>query len=483
MKKCDIGLVGLAVMGENLVMNMESKGFQVAVYNRTTQKVKDFVEGRAAGKNIVGCYSIEELVANLEKPRKVFMMVKAGQAVDMLIEQLIPHLEEGDILIDGGNSHFPDTIRRTEYVESKGLLYVGCGVSGGEEGALNGPSMMPGGSVAAWEYVKPIFQGICAKVEDNSPCCDWVGENGAGHFVKMVHNGIEYGDMQLICEAYQLMRDGLGMTPAEMHEVFAAWNETELDSYLIEITRDILGYKDENGEIVVDKILDTAGQKGTGKWTAVAALDEGVPLTLIGEAVFSRCLSAQKAERVNAAKVFPKTIPAFEGDKAAFIECIRKALYASKIISYAQGYTLMRTAAKTYNWNLNYGGIALMWRGGCIIRSVFLGKIKEAYDKNPALENLLLDDYFAETIKTLVDSWREVVAYAVKVGVPMPAFSSALNYFDGYTTACLPANLLQAQRDYFGAHTYERIDQPRGQFYHTNWTGHGGNTSAGTYNA
>ncbi len=483
MKKADIALVGLAVMGENLVMNMESKGFTVAVYNRTTDKVKAFVEGRAAGKNIIGCYSIEELVANLEKPRKVFMMVKAGSAVDSLIDQLIPHLEEGDILIDGGNSHFPDTVRRTEYVESKGLLYVGCGVSGGEEGALNGPSMMPGGSVAAWEYVKPIFQGICAKVEDNAPCCDWVGENGAGHFVKMVHNGIEYGDMQLICEAYQLMRDGLGMTPSEMHEVFAAWNETELDSYLIEITRDILGYQDENGEVVVDKILDTAGQKGTGKWTAVAALDEGVPLTLIGEAVFSRCLSAQKTERVTASKVFPKTIPAFEGDKTAFIECIRKALYASKIISYAQGYTLMRTAAKTYNWNLNYGGIALMWRGGCIIRSVFLGKIKEAYDKNPALENLLLDDYFSETIKTLVDSWREVVAYAVKIGVPMPAFSSALSYFDGYTTECLPANLLQAQRDYFGAHTYERIDQPRGQFYHTNWTGHGGNTAAGTYNA
>jgi len=483
MKKCDIGLVGLAVMGENLVMNMESKGFYVAVYNRTTEKVKNFVEGRAAGKNIVGCYSIEELVANLAKPRKVFMMVKAGAAVDQLIEQMIPHLEEGDILIDGGNSHFPDTVRRTEYVESKGLLYVGCGVSGGEEGALNGPSMMPGGSPAAWEYVKPIFQGICAKVEDGAACCDWVGENGAGHFVKMVHNGIEYGDMQLICEAYQLMRDGLGMTPAEMHDVFAAWNETELDSYLIEITRDILGYQDEKGETTVNYILDTAGQKGTGKWTAISALDEGVPLTLIGEAVFARCLSAQKNERVTASKVFPKEIPAFKGDKAAFIEAIRKALYASKIISYAQGYTLMRTAAKTYGWNLNYGGIALMWRGGCIIRSVFLGKIKEAYDKNPALENLLLDDYFAETMKTLVSSWREVVAYAVKAGIPMPAFSSALSYFDGYTTACLPANLLQAQRDYFGAHTYERIDQPRGQFFHTNWTGHGGSTASSTYNA
>lgn len=483
MKKADIGLVGLAVMGENLVMNMESKGFTVAVYNRTTEKVKHFVEGRAAGKNIIGCYSIEELVSNLEKPRKVFMMVKAGAAVDALIEQLLPFLEEGDILIDGGNSHFPDTVRRTAYVESKGLLYIGCGVSGGEEGALNGPSMMPGGSPAAWPFVKPIFQSICAKVENGAPCCDWVGENGAGHFVKMVHNGIEYGDMQLICEAYQLMRDGLGMSAEEMHAVFAAWNETELDSYLIEITRDILGYRDESGETTVDYILDTAGQKGTGKWTAISALDEGVPLTLIGEAVFSRCLSAMKSERVSAAKAFPKDIPAFEGDKAAFIEAIRKALYASKIISYAQGYTLMRTAAKTYGWNLNYGGIALMWRGGCIIRSVFLGKIKEAYDKNPALENLLLDDYFAGTIKTLVASWREVVAYAVRAGIPMPAFTSALSYFDGYTTACLPANLLQAQRDYFGAHTYERVDQPRGQFYHTNWTGHGGSTAAGTYNA
>ena len=483
MKKADIALIGLAVMGENLVMNMESKGFTVAVYNRTTEKVKHFVEGRAAGKNIIGCYSIEELIANLEKPRKVFMMVKAGAAVDALIEQLLPFLEEGDILIDGGNSHFPDTVRRTAYVEGKGLLYIGCGVSGGEEGALNGPSMMPGGSPAAWPFVGPIFQSICAKVENGVPCCDWVGENGAGHFVKMVHNGIEYGDMQLICEAYQLMRDGLGMSAEEMHAVFADWNKTELDSYLIEITRDILGYKDESGETTVDCILDTAGQKGTGKWTAISALDEGVPLTLIGEAVFSRCLSAMKSERVSAAKVFPKDIPAFEGDKTAFIESIRKALYASKIISYAQGYTLMRTAAKTYGWNLNYGGIALMWRGGCIIRSVFLGKIKEAYEKNPALENLLLDDYFAGTIKTLVASWREVVAYAVKAGIPMPAFTSALNYFDGYTTACLPANLLQAQRDYFGAHTYERVDQPRGQFYHTNWTGHGGSTAAGTYNA
>ena len=367
MKKADIGLIGLAVMGENLIMNMESKGFTVACYNRTVEKVDAFVNGRAKGKNIIGCHSIQELADNLEKPRKVFCMVKAGAAVDAMIEQLLGVLEPGDIIIDGGNSHFPDTIRRTQYVESKGLLYVGTGVSGGEEGALKGPSMMPGGSPAAWPYVKPIFQGICAKVEDGSPCCDWVGENGAGHFVKMVHNGIEYGDMQLICESYQLN---------EMHEVFKQWNTTELDSYLIEITRDILAYKDKDGSALVENILDTAGQKGTGKWTGIAALDEGVPLTLIGEAVFARCLSAMKPERVEAAKVFNRKIPAFTGDKAAFVENIRQALFASKIISYAQGYTLMRTAAKTYGWNLNYGGIALMWRGGCIIRSVFLGKIK-----------------------------------------------------------------------------------------------------------
>ncbi|MBE6969723.1 MAG: decarboxylating NADP(+)-dependent phosphogluconate dehydrogenase, partial [Ruminococcaceae bacterium] len=442
-----------------------------------------FVNGRAAGKNIIGCESLQALADNLAKPRKVFMMVKAGSAVDEMIEQLLPYLEEGDIIIDGGNSHFPDTARRCAYVESKGLLYVGTGVSGGEEGALNGPSLMPGGSKAAWEHVKPIFQAICAKVEDGAPCCDWVGEGGAGHFVKMVHNGIEYGDMQLICEAYQLMHDGLGMTNEEMHQVFAEWNQGELDSYLIEITRDILAYKDENGEYVVDQILDTAGQKGTGKWTGIAALDEGQPLTLVCEAVFARCLSAIKAERVAAAEVYPKSIPAFEGDKAAFIDCLRKAVYASKIISYAQGYALMRAAAKTNGWNLNYGGIALMWRGGCIIRSVFLGKIKEAFDKAPELQNLLMDDYFAETIRALLPAWREVVAYAVKAGIPMPAISSALTYFDGYTCGRLPANLLQAQRDYFGAHTYERVDQPRGQFYHTNWTGHGGNTSASTYNA
>ena len=482
MKKADIGLIGLAVMGENLAMNMESKGFTVAVYNRSTEKVDAFLAGRAAGRNFIGCHSPEELVQALSKPRKIFMMVKAGAAVDALIEQFFPLLEEGDILIDGGNSHYPDTMRRTATLESKGLLYVGCGVSGGEEGALKGPSMMPGGSPAAWEHVKPIFQAICAKVEDGSPCCDWVGENGAGHFVKMVHNGIEYGDMQLICEAYQLMRDGRGMTSDELGEVFADWNRTELDSYLIGITADILRHR-ENGEITVEKILDRAGQKGTGKWTSITALDEGVPLTLISEAVFARCLSAQKDERVQAAALYARQIPAFEGDRAAVLESLRRALYASKIVSYAQGYALMRSAAETNGWNLNYGGIALMWRGGCIIRSVFLGKIKEAFDKNPALENLLLDEYFCRTLKELIPAWREVVALAVKTGIPMPAFSSALSWFDGYTCAGLPANLLQAQRDYFGAHTYERIDAPRGQMFHTNWTGHGGSTAADSYNA
>ncbi len=483
MKKADIGLVGLAVMGENLVMNMESKGFTVAVYNRTADKVKNFVEGRAAGKNIIGTYSLQELADNLAKPRKVMLMVKAGQAVDTIIDQLIPYLEEGDIIIDGGNSHFPDTIRRAEYVESKGFLYVGTGVSGGEEGALLGPSMMPGGSPAAWEYVKPIFQAICAKVEDGSPCCDWVGEGGAGHFVKMVHNGIEYGDMQLICEAYQLMRDYLGMTADEMHEVFAEWNKAELDSYLIEITRDILAFKDTDGAPIVDKILDTAGQKGTGKWTGIAALDEGVPLTLIGEAVFARCLSAIKEERVAASKVLTGPAPKFEGDKKAFIDDIRKALFAAKIVSYAQGYTLMRAAAKTYGWNLNYGGIALMWRGGCIIRSVFLGKIKEAFDKNPALTNLLLDPYFKNIIDDAQGGWRRVCAAAMTNGIPVPAMSTALSYYDGYRCEKLPANLLQAQRDYFGAHTYERLDKERGEFFHTNWTGRGGSTSASTYTA
>lgn len=481
MKKADIGLIGLAVMGENLVMNMESKGFTVAVYNRSTEKVTHFVEGRAKDKNIIGTYSLQELADALEKPRKVMMMVKAGQPVDDFIEKLLEVLEPGDIIIDGGNSHFPDTERRTKYVESKGLLYIGTGVSGGEEGALNGPSLMPGGSPEAWPAVKPILQAICAKVEDGAPCCDWVGNGGAGHFVKMVHNGIEYGDMELICEAYQIMKDVLGLSAEELHDVFAEWNTGVLDSYLIEITRDILAYKDEDGAPLVDKILDTAGQKGTGKWTAISALDEGVSLTLIGEAVYARCLSAMKEERVTASKVLSGPTPSFQGDKKAFIEDVKNALYASKIVSYAQGYTLMRTAAKTYGWDLNYGGIALMWRGGCIIRSQFLGEIKKAFDKNPELQNLMLDDYFKDAVMAAQDGWRRVCAAAIMNGVPAPAMNAALNYFDGYRAERLPANLLQAQRDYFGAHTYERVDQARGQFFHTNWTGKGGDTASTTY--
>ncbi|MCK5368551.1 MAG: decarboxylating NADP(+)-dependent phosphogluconate dehydrogenase [Cyclobacteriaceae bacterium] len=477
----DIGLIGLAVMGENLVLNMESKGFSVAVFNRTVAKVDKFIDGRGAGKNFIGAHSIEELVKSLKRPRKVMLLVKAGDAVDNFIEQIIPHLEPGDIIIDGGNTHFPDTVRRTAYVESKGLLYIGTGVSGGEEGALLGPSIMPGGSKAAWEHVKPIFQSISAKVEDGSPCCEWVGENGAGHFVKMVHNGIEYGDMQLICEAYQIMKEYLGMSYDEMHEVFKDWNEGELDSYLIEITRDILGFRDEDGEPIVEKILDTAGQKGTGKWTGVAALDLGIPLTLIGEAVFARCLSAVKDERVEASKILSGPQPKFEGDKKAFLEDLKNALYASKMVSYAQGYALMNAAAEEYGWNLNYGGIALMWRGGCIIRSVFLNKIKEAYDSNPNLKNLLLDPFFKEKIEVSQASWRRVVAAAISNGVPVPALTTALAYFDGYRSERLPANLLQAQRDYFGAHMYERVDKPRGEFFHTNWTGRGGDTASSTY--
>jgi len=481
MSKADIAVVGLAVMGENLILNMESKGFTVACFNRTVSKVDDFMNGRAKGKNIIGCHSIEEMVASLKTPRKVMIMVKAGKAVDDFIEQALPHLEAGDILIDGGNSHFPDTTRRTQYVESKGKLYIGTGVSGGEEGALLGPSIMPGGSKAAWEHVKPIFQKIAAKTDTGEPCCDWVGENGAGHFVKMVHNGIEYGDMQMICETYQMMKQGLSMTNAEMHEVFAEWNAGQLDSYLIEITRDILGYKDADGKEVVDLILDTAGQKGTGKWTAVSALDAGQPLTLVTEAVFARCLSAMKDERVVASKVLGGPAKKFAGDKKAMISDLQQALYASKIVSYAQGYQLMQAAAAEYGWTLNYGGIALMWRGGCIIRSVFLGKIKEAFDKTPDLCNLLLAPFFTEAVVKAQEAWRRVVIGAVALGVPMPAISSALAYFDGYRAERLPANLLQAQRDYFGAHTYERIDKPRGQFFHTNWTGRGGDTAASTY--
>ena len=478
----DIGLIGLAVMGENLVLNMESKGYTVAVYNRTTEKVDHFVNGRRRGKKFIATHTIAEFCRAIRRPRKVMMLVKAGPAVDDLIEQLLPHLEAGDVIIDGGNTHFPDTIRRTKYVESKGLFYIGTGVSGGEEGALNGPSMMPGGSTAAWPLVKPIFQSICAKA-DGMPCCDWVGEDGAGHFVKMVHNGIEYGDMQLICETYQIMKDLLGMSNAEMHDVFAKWNEGDLDSYLIEITRDILAYRDDTGAYTLDYILDAAGQKGTGKWTAIAALDEGVPLTLITEAVFARSLSAMKEERVAASAELSGPKKTFAGDRAAFLSDLHDALYAAKIVSYAQGYALMRQAAHTYGWNLNNGGIALMWRGGCIIRSVFLGKIKEAFDRMPNLTNLLLDPFFKEKVLTAQSGWRSVVASAVTNGIPVPSMSAALSYFDGYRTERLPANLLQAQRDFFGAHTYERVDRERGTFFHTNWTGKGGDTSASTYTA
>ncbi len=485
MIKYDIGLVGLAVMGENLAINIESKGFSVAVYNRTVSKVDDFISGRAEGKNIGGAASLDGLVSMLKTPRKILLMIKAGDPVDEMIETLLPILDKGDIIIDGGNSHFPDTSRRTAYVESKGLLYIGTGVSGGEEGALLGPSMMPGGSPAAWEHVKPILQAVSAQTDDGFPCCDWVGEGGAGHFVKMVHNGIEYGDMQLICETYDIMRGALGMSAPEMYEVFAKWMNTELDSYLIEITRDILAYRDYDGEPLVNRILDTAGQKGTGKWTAISALDEGVSLTLIAEAVYARCLSAMKEERVYASGLLKSGIenkPMYsEEEKIKLLETLRGALLAAKIISYAQGYALMRSAAKTYGWNLNYGGIALMWRGGCIIRSVFLGRIKEAYDRNPSLTNLLLDPYFTQKINELAPSLREAVINGVKCGVSIPAFSAALSYFDGYRSANLPANLLQAQRDYFGAHTYERVDNPRGKFFHTNWTGHGGTTAASEY--
>jgi len=481
-KLSNIGLIGLAVMGENLVLNMESKGFTVSVFNRSTQKVDDFLSGRASGKNIIGTHSIEELVASLERPRKIMLMIKAGDAVDEMINTLIPHLDRGDIIIDGGNTHFPDTNRRTAYVESKGLLYIGTGVSGGEEGALLGPSIMPGGSKAAWQFVKPIFQAIAAKVEDGTPCCDWVGENGAGHFVKMVHNGIEYGDMQLITEAYQIMRDLLHMNADEMHLIFKEWNEGELNSYLIEITRDILAYKDTDGKPLVDKILDTAGQKGTGKWTAITALDFGIPLTLIGEAVFSRCLSALKDEREEASNILHGPVPEFNGERIRFINDIKEALYASKIVSYAQGYSLMEAAAREFKWNLNYGGIALMWRGGCIIRSAFLSKIKEAFVNNPSITNLLLDPFFKDKVEKAQNGWRNVVSAAAMNGIAIPAISSALGYFDGYRCEKLPANLLQAQRDYFGAHTYERTDKPRGEFFHTNWTGRGGTTASSTYN-
>ncbi|MGA9117027.1 MAG: decarboxylating NADP(+)-dependent phosphogluconate dehydrogenase [Bacteroidota bacterium] len=479
----DIGLVGLAVMGENLVLNMESRGYTVAVYNRTTDKTDRFLKGRAAGKRILGTRSLAELTGCLKRPRTVMLMVKAGRPVDEFIELLLPHLEKGDIIIDGGNSHFGDTIRRTRHVEAQGLLYIGTGVSGGEEGALRGPSIMPGGSEAAWQHVKPVFQAIAARVEGGTPCCDWVGADGAGHFVKMVHNGIEYGDMQLICEAYQLLRDYAGLDAGMMQQVFARWNEGMLNSYLIEITRDILGYREPDGTPLVERILDTAGQKGTGKWTSVAALDLGIPLTLISEAVSARCLSALKEERVAASGVLAGPTPRFQGDRNEFVRDLELALYASKIVSYAQGFTLLRAAAAEHRWNLNYGGIALLWRGGCIIRSVFLGKIKEAFDRKADLPNLLLDSFFRENVERAQGAWRRVVAAAVTNGIWIPAFATALSYYDGYRAARLPANLLQAQRDYFGAHQYERVDRPRGEFFHTNWTGRGGETASTAYTA
>ncbi len=480
--KADIGLIGLAVMGENLILNMESKGFTVACFNRTTSKVDDFVADRAKGKNIIGCQSVEELVDNLASPRKIMIMVKAGGPVDSTIDTLLPLLDKGDILIDGGNSVWTDSIRRTNDLAEKGILFIGTGVSGGEEGALIGPSIMPGGNADAWEHVKPIFQSICAKVDDGAPCCDWVGPDGAGHYVKMVHNGIEYGDMQLICEAYHLMSQGLGMSAAEMSDVFAEWNKGELDSYLIEITRDILAKTDDDtGTPIVDLILDTAGQKGTGKWTSISGLDMGIPIPQVAEAVFARCMSAIKEERVAAAPKLAGPKAAFTGDRTAFLEALRKALYAAKICSYAQGYQLLRGAAEEYKWTLNYGGIALMWRGGCIIRAQFLGNIKEAFDTDPGLANLLLAPYFSNVVSDAQDEWREVVKTAIDLGVPVPAIGTALNYYDSYRCERLPANLVQAQRDFFGAHTYERLDKPRGEFFHTNWTGRGGSTSASTY--
>ncbi len=481
---CDIGLIGLAVMGQNLVLNMNDHGFKVAVFNRTTSKVDDFLANEAKGTQVVGAHSIEEFAGLLKKPRRVMLMVKAGDSVDQTIEHVLPYLDKGDIVIDGGNSLFTDSNRRTKDLAAKGILFIGTGVSGGEEGARRGPSIMPGGNPEAWPYLKPIFQAIAAKVEDGTPCCDWVGENGAGHYVKMVHNGIEYGDMQLICEAYDLLQRGLGLTADELHDVFAEWNKGELDSYLIEISRDIFAKKDEDGTPIVDKILDAAGQKGTGKWTAISALDLGQPLTLIGESVFARCLSALKEERVAASKILQgPASKASVGDRTQFIEDVRRALYCSKIVSYAQGYMLLKAAAKEHGWNLNFGGIALMWRGGCIIRSQFLGKIKEAYDKKPAPENLLLDSFFIAAISKYQASWRKALIHAIELGIPTPVFSSALSFFDGYRTGRLPANLLQAQRDYFGAHTYERTDKPRGEYFHTNWTGHGGRVASSTYTA
>ncbi len=484
----DIGLIGLAVMGQNLVLNIADHGYSVAVYNRTTEKVDRFIEGPAKGKDIIGTHRVEELIAALDRPRRIILMVKAGTVVDKFIEQLLPHLESGDIVIDGGNSHFPDTVRRVEELERKEILFIGTGISGGEEGARHGPSIMPGGSPDAWPHVKDILQAIAAKTPDGEPCCDWVGEGGAGHYVKMVHNGIEYGDMQLIAEAYHLMHDGLGLSQDDLHETFEQWNSTELDSFLIEITRDIMAYRDDDGSPLLDKILDAAGQKGTGKWTAISALDLGMPVTLIGEAVFARALSALKDERKAASSMLEGPVKGspygkYDGDVEQFVEDIRKALLASKIISYAQGFMLMAAAGTEHGWNIDFGAVANMWRGGCIIRSVFLGDIKRAYDDDPELRNLILADYFRTTIERCQRSWRHVVAVAAQLGIPVPALNTALSFYDAYRSARLPANLIQAQRDYFGAHTYERVDRPRGEHFHTNWTGTGGDVSSSTYNA
>jgi 6-phosphogluconate dehydrogenase len=484
-KTCDIGLIGLAVMGQNLVLNMDEHGYKVAVFNRTTSKVDDFIGDQAKGTQVVGAHSVEELCALLKPPRRVMMMVKAGEVVDQTIAQLLPHLEKGDIVIDGGNSLYTDSERRSKALAKQGILFVGTGVSGGEEGARHGPSIMPGGNPQAWPHVKDILRSIAAKDLEGAPCCNWVGEDGAGHYVKMVHNGIEYGDMQLIGEAYQLLKDGLGLGAGELSQVFAEWNKSELDSFLIEITAQIFAKKDDDGQPIIDKILDTAGQKGTGKWTAISALDLGIPVTLIGESVFARCLSALKEERVRASALLqgPKAAAVAAKDRSEFIENVRRALYCSKIISYAQGCMLLRAADKERHWNLNLGEIALMWSGGCIIRSVFLGDIKKAYEKNPALDSLLLDEFFSGALNRFQTSWRQAQIQAIELGIPTPAFSTALAFYDGYRTGRLPANLLQAQRDFFGAHTYERIDKPRGEFFHTNWTGHGGTTASSAYNA
>ena len=483
MPQADIGLIGLAVMGQNLAMNMNDHGFTVAVFNRTVSKVDDFMKGPAKGSKIVGTHSLEEFIQSLKRPRRILLMVKAGDPVDEFIELCLPHLEKGDILIDGGNSLFTDTNRRVESLKEKGIIFIGAGISGGEEGARHGPSIMPGGNPEGWPHIKDIFQGIAAKADNGEPCCDWVGDQGAGHYVKMVHNGIEYGDMQLISEAYNLLKTGLGLQESEMSQIFTDWNKSELNSYLIEITSHIFSFKDTDGQPLVEKILDVAGQKGTGKWTVINALDLGMPLTLISEAVFARCLSSLKEERIQASQLLDGPKPHYNGNKEEFIESVRQALYASKIISYAQGFMLMRQAADEYHWKLNYGGVALMWRGGCIIRSRFLDKIKEAFDHNATLRNLLLDQFFIGELKKVQAGWRHVVSSAAEMGIAIPCFSTALSFYDGCRAANSPANLIQAQRDYFGAHTYERKDKPRGQFFHTNWTGTGGNVSSSTYNA